>query len=199
MPLDSDVANGDSQLHVEFYERQVELPNNGGIRPTPYVRIMIPGDKTNIIDQPVRDDHKRRFPRQFLYFQMKNAPESAEVGTPLEDWNSECPDELTTGQLEELRILKFRTVEQIRGASDGQLQKVGMGASGLRDRARMYLARKNSTEADQKIANLEAMVAQLSALVTKSEAPQATQDEPQVPAAAVVAEKRKPGRPAKVQ
>ena len=198
MPLDSDVANGDSQLHVEFYERQVELPDKS-IRPTPYVRIMIPGDKTNIIDQPVRDDHKRRFPRQFLYFQMKNSADAPEVGTALEVWHEEAPDELSAGQLEELRILKFRTVEQIRGASDVQLQRVGMGAAGLRERARTYLARKNSTEADAKIAKLEAMVAQLSSLVTKPEAPQATQDEPEVPAAAVVAEKRKPGRPAKVQ
>lgn len=158
MPLDSDVANGDSQLHVEFYENRSE-PD----RPRPFVRIMIPGDKTNIIDQPVREDHKRRFPRQFLYFQMKNAPDAPAIGTALEIWHGECPDEFTAGQLDEMRILKFQTVEQLAQASDGQLQKIGLGAVGLREKAKAYLARKNSAENKSEIEELKAMVAQLMA------------------------------------
>ena len=48
MPLDSDINNADSQLHVEFY-----VKDSGANEGRPYVRIMAPGDKTNIIDQPV--------------------------------------------------------------------------------------------------------------------------------------------------
>lgn len=193
MPLDSDVANGDSQLHVEFYENKSE-PD----RPRTFVRIMIPGDKTNIIDQPVREDHKRRFPRQFQHFLMQSVSPDV-IGTPLDTWRREAPEEITDGQLAELQILKFQTVEQLAQASDSQLQKIGMGAAGLRERARGYIGRRNSSENKSEIEELKAQIAEMRAMFTKPEAPQATQDEPHVPAAAVVAEKRGPGRPPKVQ
>jgi len=68
MPLDSDVPNGDEQLHVEFFIAKEIDPRWDG---KPFIRINIPGDKTSVVEQPVREDHKRRFPRQWLYFQMK--------------------------------------------------------------------------------------------------------------------------------
>ncbi len=64
MALDSDINNADSQLYVEFYNYEKD-PYKG----KPFVRIIVPGDKTTVIDQPVRDDHKERFPRQWLHFQ----------------------------------------------------------------------------------------------------------------------------------
>ena len=79
MPLDSDINNADAQLHVEFYTRD-EGANAGRT----YVRIMAPGDKTNILDQPLRDDHKERFPRQWLHYQIQQNEGAAEqMGTPL--------------------------------------------------------------------------------------------------------------------
>jgi hypothetical protein len=39
----------------------------------------------------------------------------------------------------ELQILKFQTVEQVATASDSQVQKVGMGAAGLRELAKTFL------------------------------------------------------------
>lgn len=121
MALDSDISNADAQLHVEFYERQVELPDKS-MRAVPYVRIMVPGDKTNIIDQPVRDDYKRRFQRQWLFFQMKNS-EGLVIGTPLSQWHKDRPLEFPEGQLTELVIMKFQTVEQVAQASDTQDRK----------------------------------------------------------------------------
>ena len=53
MALDSDVQNADSQLHVEFYEFKEEGPYKG----QPFVRIAVPGDKTNIVETPVREPH----------------------------------------------------------------------------------------------------------------------------------------------
>ena len=97
-------------LHVEFYIESKHMPflSEQAGRPvhqdTEYVRIMIPGDKTNIIDQPVREDHKKRFPRQFLYFQMKNAPDAPAIGTALEIWHGECPDEFGAGLLDGLAV-----------------------------------------------------------------------------------------------
>lgn len=168
MPLDSDSPNADAQLHVEFYT----YDKDGEYKDKPFVRIMVPGDKTNVIDQPARDDHKRRFQRQWLTFQMENSGAQV-IGIPLSDWHRERPEELTDGQLQELIILKFMSVEQLARASDAQVAKVGMGAAGLRERARVYLGSRNSQIAGaemqkqkSEIEELKAMVAQLSALAT---------------------------------
>jgi hypothetical protein len=160
--LDSDVNNADSGLHVEFFhhtEKEREMQ---------FVRIQNPGDKLNIIERPVEEDDKRRFPRQWLYFQMKNS-EGQVLGTPLADWHKDCPDELNKGQLEELQILKFQAVEQLATASDAQLQKVGMGSTGLREKARLYLTNKNKSESTKELektrAELDELKAQMAELL----------------------------------
>lgn len=159
MPLDSDAPNADAQLHVKFYEHDRE-PYKG----VPFVRIMIPGDKTNIYDQPARDHHKQRFPRHWLHYQMKHSDASV-IGTPLMVWHRERPEEFTEGQLGELSILKFQTVEQLATASDAQIQRVGMGAAGLRERARQFLSAKNAQTSGAELANAQAEIAALRAMV----------------------------------
>ena len=157
--LDSDVNNADAQLHVEFYTKE-DGPKKGRA----YVRIMAPGDKTNIIEQPAKDDHKQRFPRQWLYFQMQQNEDAAQqIGTPLSQWHRDYPEEVNKDQIAELNILKFVTVEQLALASDGQLQRVGMGAVGLREKARKYLNRKNRTESNAELADTKRQLAELQA------------------------------------
>jgi hypothetical protein len=164
MPLDSDINNADAQLHVEFFAKDTD-PNKGKV----YIRIQTPGDKTNIIEQPARDHHRERFPRQWLYYQMQQNQEAAsEIGTPFASWLRDAPEEITRDQIAELSILKFMTVEQLALASDSQLQRVGMGGTGLRERARMYLQRKNKAESSaeledtkKQLAALQAQMAQL--------------------------------------
>ncbi len=157
--LDSDISNADAQLHVEFYTR-----DEGANKGKTYVRIMSPGDKTNILDQPLRDDHKARFPRQWLYYQMQQSEGAAqEIGTPLTQWNKDAPEEINRDQIAELNILKFVTVEQLALASDAQLQRIGMGGIGLRDRARLYLNRKNRSEASAELEDTKKQLAELQA------------------------------------
>ncbi len=166
MPLDSDAPNADALLHVEFFEFQRE-PHKG----QPFVRIMTPGDKTSIIEQPAADHYKRRFQRQWLSFQAATNAGSV-IGTTLESWHQDRPDQLTDGQLMELQILKFQTVEQVAQASDAQIQRVGMGAAGLRERARNYIVSRNASIAGDalnqnksEIEELKAMVASLTAQI----------------------------------
>lgn len=173
MPLDTDVPNADSQLHVEFYVHDRD-PYKGH----PFVKIVVPGDKTNIIDQPVREHHKARFPRQWLYFQMQN-DEVPAVGTPLDAWRSQRPEEISDMQVAELQILKFKTVEQIATASDSQLQRIGMGGVGLRERARTFLNAKNHSESASELAKTRSELAELKQQM------------------ALLMEARKPGRPRK--
>lgn len=138
--MDSDMNNADNSLHVEFYKSTEE-----GYKDVPFIRIHIPGDKTTVVDQPVREDHKERFVRQWLYFQMKSN-EGAEVyGTTLAKWNADEPKEFDKFQMEELQILKYQTVEQVATSTDSQLQRVGMSGFALRERARTYLAKQNQT------------------------------------------------------
>jgi hypothetical protein len=77
----------------------------------------------------------------------------------------------------ELQILKFLTVEQVAMASDAQLQRVGMGAAGLRDRARAWIAKRNISANRSEMDDLKAQLEEMKALL---------------------AEKRGPGRPKKV-
>lgn len=149
LALDSDISNADSHLHVEFYVYDKEP-----YKEKPFVRIIVPGDKTTIIDQPVRDDHKQRFPRQWLHFQMQN--NNAEViGVPLKQWVQDDPDNFNDMQMAELQIFKFQTVEQVATATDNQLQRIGMGAVGLREMARRYLQVKNQSSSQTEIEQMK--------------------------------------------
>jgi len=167
--MESDMNNADNALHVEFYKSTEE-----GYKDVPFVRIHIPGDKTTVIDQPVREDHKERFVRQWLYFQMKSN-EGAEVyGTMLSKWNADEPKEFDKFQMEELQILKYQTVEQVATSTDSQLQRVGMSGFALRDKARAYLARQNQTAASTALEDAQKELAILKeqvALITSNSKP----------------------------
>lgn len=166
--LDSDVNRADDGLQVEFYYFSAK-----GEPESPWVRIQTPGDKLNIPERPVEEDDKRRFPRQWLHFQLKNS-EGQIIGTPLTEWHKDAPTELNRGQLEELQILKFQSVEQLATASDSQLQKVGMGSTGLREKARLYLTNKNKSEATKELektrSELEELKAQMAELLAAKKA-----------------------------
>jgi hypothetical protein len=167
MPLlQSDTPNADAFLQVEFYTFEKDDPQWKG---KPFVRIVAPGDKTLVYDQPATERHKQRFVHQWLHYQMKNA-ESQVIGTPLSQWRIDRPEELSDGQYHELGIMKFSSVEQVANATDGQVMRMGMGFDGVRNKARAYLSSRNAALAgdrlekqDAEIAALKAMVGQLTA------------------------------------
>lgn len=183
MALDSDVNNADALLHVEFYESKRDESKG-----SQFIRIMIPGDKNTIIDRPVQEWDKRRFSQRWLAYQLKNG-ESNVIGIPLLEWHTAKPEDFTEGQMQEYQALGFRTVEQIATASDGQLQKIGMGGVGTRERARIFLANRNAAASTGEMDELKRQIAELSALLNKpsTDAPQGSP--PEV--------KRGPGRPRK--
>lgn len=159
MPLDSDIQNADDHLYVQFYEYEKE-PYRG----VDFVRIMNPGDKTNVYDQPAQEQHKMRFPRHWIAYQRAKMGEAGFiVGSPLADWLLDRPDDLTDNQVAELTALGFQSVEQIASASDHQIQRVGMGGAGLRERARNYLANKHRPAADAELAATKAELAEMKA------------------------------------
>src|SRR4029077_1227360 len=112
--------------------------------------IRVPGNQLLTIERPMDPSDKFRFPRQWNYFQTTHGTEGQNVGTPLTQWPL-----LRPSQVEELRALKFYTVEQIAFASDQQLAPTGAlaGLQGFcfRERAPLHLesAKDNAFAAKQ--------------------------------------------------
>src|SRR3990167_9979375 len=117
------------------------------------------------MDVPAHEAHKMRFAKQWAYYQTTQGGDSREMGTPLSQWAI-----LSPADVENLKGLKFNTIENIAAASDKQLQVLGMGAGGmaphvLRTRTQAYLAVAQDTALPQKQAeDIEALKKQVSDL-----------------------------------
>jgi hypothetical protein len=179
-------SNPDAALVVRFHKKAVQNMFESSARGRPifndvdYIEIFTPGNQLNIIDTPVREEHKRRFPQQWAHYQNAHSGDQREIGTPLGQWAF-----LTASQAEELKALKFFTVEALANASDGMLQPIGMiggmNPMVLRQRALAYLhaaagtavqehEAAKSAELEQIIKDLQMQVAALSAGQPASEA-----------------------------
>ena len=142
--IDSDTQDADSRLAVKFYKRAVKLEHetNEAGRPIykdyDFVRIMVAGDNLTEIDTYAQESHKQRFPKQWLQYQASQDSSSEIHGTPVEQWPL-----ISQSQAQELRAIKFLTVESIANASDLQLQRIGMIAGmsphAFRDKAKTFL------------------------------------------------------------
>lgn len=165
MALASDLNNPDfvgakdpdSGLHVEFYwhepvdawasrEKSNEEQRNVVVKlpKQPFVRIMVPGNKELITETAVSEGLKRRFPRQWMAWQISEGLIGGEGDIP--GWKLSEWEELSADMVRELLYLRFQTVEQLAGASDKQIQGIGMGGMSLRDKARVALRNKMGAE-----------------------------------------------------
>jgi len=114
---------------------------------------------------PAYDHHKQRFSKQWAYYQSTQGGDSREIGTPLSQWPA-----LSPADVENLKGMKFNTVENIAAASDASLQVLGMGIAGMaphvmRLRAQAYLGAAQDTALPQKQAEeLDALKKQIEAL-----------------------------------
>ncbi len=147
---------GDDKLHVRFFTMpRIDVAASGVqnrpiFKDVPYVEIMMPGDKNNIVVEPVWDQHMRRFPTQ--WDQFKRGEEQQAVGTPLK-----VAPFLTPSLVAELAVMKIVTIEQLANLSDNALNF--MGAQEFKQAAKRYLDLTGSNEALlARIAKLEAQV-----------------------------------------
>ena len=195
-PLDqnkTEKASADAGRYVPVYgEKQV------------YVRIQRPGDLTSVVHEKLREDHKRRWPDKWRYFQIQEGLINEDIpGWKLDEWNELNPEEIAR-----LKFLRFNTVEQIAGASDAQCQGIGMGAEGLRIRAREAIKNRGKVEVtkelqekEKQIAELKERMERLESALLQNAAPQSNNESssgsPDASPAASAPKKR--GRPKKVQ
>lgn len=195
--LESDEKNPKAGLWVEFYPGKLynEFRSKESGKPEfdliDFIKKCNPGDPTNIIERPAREEDRDEFPAQWSAYQRRTSyrPES---GTPVEDW-----PRLDVATVAKLKALEFHTVEQIAESSDQQCQRIGMGCFELRTKAAAYVtAAKDSSLVqkqaedlalrDQEIADLRANVLRLGSQLEAMQAMQGT-----------VEVKRGPGRPPK--
>lgn len=144
----------------------------------PYIRIMVPGDKTTEVVQAVTEAHKQRFPREWMAWQIEEGLIGGDGDIPgwkLSEWPEIEPD-----TVRELLHMRFQTVEQLAGASDKQIQGIGMGGLNLRERARVALRNKMGAETQSALAEkdkeMEAMkerLAKMEAMLQGVKLPQA--------------------------
>lgn len=151
MALPSDEQGADARLQVRFYKRAVQQEQETLEAGRPiykefdFVHICVAGDTLTEIDTYVLPSHKARFPLQWAQYQNRLGSDDEQiVGTPVSEWSL-----VSKSQAEELRALKFHTVESIANASDQQLQRMGMAAGmspyAFRDKAKAYLNKASDT------------------------------------------------------
>jgi hypothetical protein len=152
--------HGDQTLLVRFFMHpwhdKTESTKEG--RPIyvekPYIEIMQPGNKDSIIKRPASDRDKQRFPEHWRKFQAREDQDTV-TGTLLEEWPG-----VTRSQVEELKFLNIRTVEQLAEVSDSNAQNV-MGIQMLKDRARKYMEASKDAKAAEALEDVRSENAEL--------------------------------------
>ena len=164
MALPSDEQGADARLQVRFYKRPVQQDQETQEAGRPifkefdFVHICVAGDTLTEIDTYVLNSHKQRFPQQWANYQNRvGANDDQVIGTPVAEWPL-----VSKSQAEELRAMKFHTVESIAGASDQQLQRMGMAAGmspyAFRDKAKAFLnLATTAAETDKREQELNAL------------------------------------------
>lgn len=158
--------NPDAMVQVEFYDHEAldswktEETGIKAYKPKcAYIRITIPGRQDLTVERPADQRDANRFPKQFMIYQMQTGKIANAENVP--GWQIAEWDELDAEQVRQLNFLRFYTVEQIAGANDAQIQGIGMGGIGLREKAKRALAERNGAAASQEIAKRDERIAAL--------------------------------------
>lgn len=198
--LPSDENGADSRLAVTFYKRSMKQDDESMIAGRPifkefdFVRICVPGDNLTEIDTYANDGHKSRFPRQWMHYQNQVGSQEQIIGTPIEEWTI-----ISRSQADELKGIKFHTVESVANASDQQIQRIGMIAGmnhfAFRDKAKAFLNLAEKVgDVNQREAELEKLRLENEALKADSDAKLAKQQQQIDALMAMMAEKKPRGR-----
>lgn len=157
-------------------EREKKLPDTPIMRKIDFITIRVPGDKTFFVHRPVWAADKIRFRARYEAF--KNAS-----GEPLEGAPVETLPEIKPSQVQDLKYVGVKTIEQLAKVADGSPLMSMMGGIGLKQRAVAWVQknRKSSVvtqtnealkERDDRIAKLEE---QLQTLIASAEASRANE------------------------
>jgi hypothetical protein len=122
------------------------------------------------------------------YEHWKKGQDEPVDGTPLAAWAG-----VNSGQADRLKLMHVRTVEDIAALTDSDLEKIGMGARSMREKARAFIANKQgSAKIEEALAVRDAENAAL-----KAQIEELTSTVKALAAQAGMTERRGPGRPPK--
>lgn len=177
--------NPDDILQIEFYDHaalDTWKTQQTGIKSykeeCPFIRIAIPGNPNLTVERPADGKDTRRWPRQWLFYQMQTGKIANAENVP--GWQIDQWDELGEEQVRQLKFLRFYTVEQIAGANDAQIQGIGMGGQGLREKAKRALHERNSAAVSDEVKARDAVIAEMQAQM--AEMMELLKSRPQAPA-----------------
>jgi hypothetical protein len=167
---------GDDRTPVQFYmgawpdQTASEREGRPIYQDMEYIRIMT--SKDAIIDRPLRDVDKTRWPRAYQAWKATGASEPGSAGTPLSAWPM-----MTRAQVEEYKYFKIYSVEQLAEAADSLGSPI-MGFQKMKALAKAYVdvakgqaplveMRKQLEERDGQIASLSDQINKLTEALEK--------------------------------
>lgn len=123
------------------------------------VRIIIPGDKHNIVERRVRENDKERWPKAYEAF--RRMEDYVPDGTIIDTWPM-----LSRAQVEDLKYMNIFTVEQIADLPDDKLGSIGLGGRMMRKHAQAFIeTSKRGAVPAQLVAENEQLRGQVGLLV----------------------------------
>lgn len=130
------------QFYTDAVEMKAESEKQGRpiFKDLPHIRKLIPGDASTVVERVAKDHDINMHPREWEIFQRQQV--TGVTGTPLEQW-----PQITRAQVKEAKYFEVHTVEQLSELSDTSCQKMGMGYSELRSKAKAYLEAAAGTAA----------------------------------------------------
>lgn len=130
----------DDRLIVGFYWKSQPNPAKSREAGKPvyedhaFVKIQHPGETLNIVDRPIKDDDKRRWPRQWAQFEQ--GKHQVPDGIPISLLFPDRPAIADT-----LRGYNIHTVEQLANLSGQGISTVGLGCQEWVNAASRYIER----------------------------------------------------------
>ena len=118
-------------VHMPYLSKQAGIPVHEG---RDFVKLITPGEKDEV-DREVTELDKRMYASAWAQFQ--NNQEQIPDGTPLAHLFPGSPE-----IVDNLRSLKFHTVEQLAEAPDAALTSIAMGAYDFQNKAKRFLEGK---------------------------------------------------------
>ena len=168
---------GDERLIVLFYNKSIlnvarsKAEGKRIFESREFIKIQQPGETLNIVDRPVQDGDKQRFPRQWDRFAQGKT--QIPDGIPI---SLLFPSQPNISDM--LSGYQIHTVEQLANLSGHAISTVGMGCQEWVNKAAKYLEQANKgvdfhsfekalEEKDRQIATLTRQVTEMSRQINK--------------------------------
>ena len=132
-----------------------------------FLKKLVPGDSTLVVDRPMREIDKEDYPIEWARFEQKKEQKSD--GTPIDAWMA-----INDTQKAEFKALHIFTIDQFAKLPDSAGNKI-MGFNDLRTKARAFIGAAQDSqmmdriraETDEKLKAQEVEMSELRAMIAE--------------------------------